>query len=83
MVSDGLTAQLSLLAKGQGAAGFGVADVAPFGRELATLRRHRDTGWCGPLRFTYDEPDVATDTTTSFSWARYGLNGLGWQTIGP
>jgi epoxyqueuosine reductase len=36
---------------------------------LATLRTHRATGLSGPLHFTYDEPEVATDVTRTWPWA--------------
>ncbi len=65
-----LTEQLSELAAGHGAAGFGVTGVAEFDRERITLRSHRENGLSGPLRFTYDDPDVATDVTRSVPWAR-------------
>lgn len=34
------------------------------------LRAHRESGLSGPLRFTYGNPETATDVTASFAWAR-------------
>ena len=66
----GLADELSTLAYGNGAAGFGVTGAEVFARDRAALRATRDTGRSGPLGFTYDDPDLATDVSQSFSWAR-------------
>jgi epoxyqueuosine reductase len=71
MVSGDLTTELSALATRHGAVGFGVAGVAPFERERSTLVSHRRSGFSGPLRFTFADPDRATDVTQSFPWARH------------
>jgi len=71
MMSGALTAELSAIATQHGAVGFGVAGVAPFERERSTLLSHRRSGFSGPLRFTYGDPDLATDVTRSFPWARH------------
>jgi len=71
MMSGALTAELSAIATQHGAVGFGVAGVAPFERERSTLFSNRRSGLSGPLRFTYDDPDRATDVTQSFPWARH------------
>jgi epoxyqueuosine reductase len=34
------------------------------------LRDHKTSGLSGSLRFTYDEPEIATDVRRSFPWAR-------------
>jgi epoxyqueuosine reductase len=65
-----LAEELSELAYRKGAAGFGVTGVQVFSRERAALRSSRESGRSGPLRFTYDEPEVATDISLSFPWAR-------------
>jgi epoxyqueuosine reductase len=69
-MSDGLTDQLSSLASRNGAAGFGVTGVEVFSRERAALRTAIESGNSGPLRFTYDDPELATDLAASFPWAR-------------
>ncbi|MFV1961519.1 MAG: epoxyqueuosine reductase [Acidimicrobiia bacterium] len=64
------TERLRDLAIGLDAAGFGVTTSESFSEALVTLREHRASGMSGPLHFTYDEPLVATNVETSFSWAR-------------
>ncbi|MGH8948499.1 MAG: epoxyqueuosine reductase, partial [Acidimicrobiia bacterium] len=66
----GLAEELSALAYRNGAAGFGVTETHVFARERVAIRAARETGRSGPLRFTYDDPDLATDVSRSFSWAR-------------
>ena len=70
VMNAGLAEELSKLAYRNGAAGFGVTGVEVFTRERAALRASRDTGRSGPLRFTYDDPDLATDISRSFPWAK-------------
>ena len=69
-MNAGLAEELSTLAHRNGAAGFGVTGPEVFTRERAALRASRDTGRSGPLRFTYDDPDLATDISRSFAWAK-------------
>jgi epoxyqueuosine reductase len=69
-MSDGLTEELSAIAIRHGAVGFGVGGVEPFGRERQAIRDRRESGMSGPLHFTYGDPDLATDVTGSFPWAR-------------
>jgi len=64
------TTQLRDLAASHGASAFGVAVAEPFTGALATLRQHKTSGLSGSLRFTYDDPDVATDIRRSFPWAQ-------------
>lgn len=79
------TTSLRLLATDLGAVAFGVTDTAPFDAALATLRRHRANGMSGPLHFTYDDPETATDITVSVPWARslvvfaHGYLGESWE----
>jgi epoxyqueuosine reductase len=63
-------AQLRELAARHGASSFGVTSAEPFTEALNTLRNHKTSGLSGSLRFTYDEPEVATDIRRSFPWAR-------------
>lgn len=64
------TTQLRDLAATHGASAFGVTVAEPFTDALATLREHKTSGLSGSLRFTYDDPDVATDIRRSFPWAQ-------------
>jgi epoxyqueuosine reductase len=73
-----LTADLGDLASRHGAAAFGVADVAPFGRELGVLRSQRASGRSARLGFTYEDPVLSTDVTRSFPWAAR-LVVVGWN----
>ncbi|MGH8951667.1 MAG: epoxyqueuosine reductase [Acidimicrobiia bacterium] len=69
-MDHGLTAELASLATEHGAAGFGVTGVEPFAREREALHTRIESGLAGPLRFTYDDPDLSTDVIGSFPWAR-------------
>ena len=64
------TGQLRELALASGAAGFGVTSSNPFAEARETLDAHKASGLSGPLRFTYGEPETATDVTLSYPWAR-------------
>lgn len=64
------TTQLRDLATHHGASAFGVTTPRPFTESLAALRDHKASGMSGSLRFTYDEPEIATDVRQSFPWAR-------------
>ena len=66
----GLADELSALAYRHGAAGFGVTGARVFAKERVGLRTSRESGRSGPLRFTYDDPDRATDVSLSFPWAK-------------
>ncbi len=66
----GLADELSALALRSGAAGFGVTEAGVFAKERVGLRKSRESGRSGPLRFTYDDPDLATDVSLSFPWAQ-------------
>jgi epoxyqueuosine reductase len=63
------TADLQRVAAQLGAVAFGVTTAAPFRESRDRLRRHRSNGMSGPLHFTYDDPDLATDISLSFPWA--------------
>lgn len=64
------TTDLERIATDLGAVSFGVTSAAPFEESRTVLHEHKDTGMSGPLHFTYDEPETATDVTRSFPWAR-------------
>lgn len=64
------TPDLESVATGLGAVAFGVTSASPFHEARQTLLEHRASGMSGPLHFTYDDPDVATDVTESLPWAR-------------
>ena len=57
------------LARVSGADVVAVCDAEPFHGARATLVEHKKTGMSGPLRFTFDHPDEATDIRTTFPWA--------------
>lgn len=61
---------LERIATGLGAVAFGVTSAAPLQESLETLREHLSTGMSGPLHFTYDDPELATDVSRTFPWAR-------------
>jgi epoxyqueuosine reductase len=64
------TSDLETIALESGAVAFGVTAASPLPEALSVLRAHRDNGMAGPLHFTYDDPDTASDVTRSFPWAR-------------
>ncbi|HUG09282.1 MAG TPA: 4Fe-4S double cluster binding domain-containing protein [Acidimicrobiia bacterium] len=64
------TARLERIATDLGAVSFGVTDASPFRASRSTLQEHRGNGMSGPLHFTYTEPEIATDVTRTFPWAR-------------
>jgi len=64
------TNDLERVAADLGAVAFGVSGAAPFDEARQVLMDHRDSSLSGPLHFTYDDPDTATDVTVSFPWAR-------------
>ncbi len=68
-MSSGLAEQLQSIGAQNGAAAVGVAKVAPFDRELATLNSHKKNGMAGPLHFTYSDPALATNVKATFPWA--------------
>ena len=67
---DQLTAQLLALAAESGASAAGVTTAEAFRDELSALHAAKTSARSGPLRFTYDEPDIATDIMRSFPWAK-------------
>ena len=52
-----------------GADAVGVTTTAPFPEVRADLRARRADGLSGPLRFTYDDPDAASDPAATVPWA--------------
>jgi len=64
------TADLETIALENGAVALGVTAASPLPEALSVLRGHRENGMAGPLHFTYDDPETATDVTKSFPWAR-------------
>lgn len=65
-----ITDDLREIATASGAVAFGITTAAPLPEALTVLRRHRAEGLSGPLHFTYDDPETATDVTRTFPWAR-------------
>lgn len=64
------THDLEKVASALGADAFGVTSATSFDQPRARLRAHRENGMSGPLHFTFDDPETATDVTWSFPWAR-------------
>jgi epoxyqueuosine reductase len=64
------TSHLKRVATELGAVAFGVTSARPFEESLTVLRDHRGREMSGPLHFTYDQPETATDVSRSFPWAR-------------
>lgn len=64
------TDQLRSIAVTAGATGFGVTPADPFPEARAGLIASKTQGLSGPLHFTYDSPETATDVRVSFPWAR-------------
>jgi epoxyqueuosine reductase len=64
-----LAARLHAVARDAGATVTGICGVAPFTDVAASLRQRVADGMHGGLRFTFAEPDLATDVRRSFPWA--------------
>lgn len=64
------TAELERVATELGAVALGVTSAEPFPEARTTLIQHKESGLAGPLHFTYDDPEAATDVGASFPWAR-------------
>jgi epoxyqueuosine reductase len=65
-----LTEEIVTLARDSGAHAVAVTHAGPFPQARATLVTHKESGMSGPLRFTFDHPDEATNVRASFPWAR-------------
>ncbi len=65
-----LWAQLRRAATEAGLAGLGVTDTAPFPDVRATIHERRELGYAGRLKFTYRDPETATDIRRTYPWAR-------------
>ena len=65
-----LTAVLDARARSAGVLGFGIASAAPFAAVRTELERRTASGERGELGFTYLRPEVATDVSATFPWAR-------------
>lgn len=63
------TEQLIDAAREAGACAAGVTSADPFLAGRAVIERSNDLGHSGPLGFTYDDPESATDVRRSFPWA--------------
>ena len=62
--------QLKLKSQETGCAGFGVTSAAPFADVADTIDLRRTAGHAGKLRFTYKQPEIASDVRRSFPWAQ-------------
>ena len=65
-----LTERLRRIAFASGCAGFGICSAERFGDVTDTLRARADRGLSARLGFTYTDPTVAGDVSTSYPWAR-------------
>jgi epoxyqueuosine reductase len=65
-----LTADLIERGLSHGAAAVGACPVTPFSEGLDGLRYNLQSGRSAKLRFTYGDPETASDLTRSFPWAR-------------
>lgn len=70
MIASPSLHDLSEIALAAGAIGFGVTTADPFPEVRAELERRSASGERGALDFTYRDPEVATDISQSFPWAR-------------
>ena len=69
-MESGLTSSLLAVARDNGAAIAGVAGTDAFEAERRALSEAVRTGRSGPLHFTHDDPDTATDIRLSLPWAQ-------------
>jgi len=67
---DEMTAKILALATEYGASAVGVTTADVFEAELQALKVNKSSGHSGPLRFTYDDPDTATDIRRTLPWAK-------------
>lgn len=61
---------LRRVAERMGCAGLGVTSAEPFEDVADTIVARRNAGLGGKLRFTYKDPETATDVRLSFPWAQ-------------
>ncbi|MEE8490481.1 MAG: tRNA epoxyqueuosine(34) reductase QueG [Acidimicrobiia bacterium] len=66
---DQLWETLQLVAAEHGLVGLGVGNAEPFLEVGDEMRRRKDEGLSGRLKFTYTDPGVATDVRASYPWA--------------
>ena len=64
-----LLGRLHTIATEAGAAGFGVCAADPFDGVRADIEERRDARLHGKLKFTFANPELATDVRQSFPWA--------------
>jgi epoxyqueuosine reductase len=64
------TSTIATVARRAGADSVGFASAGAFleARDVLTMRKGR--GMAGPLHFTYDDPETASDVRRTFPWAR-------------
>lgn len=69
MNAEALSHALRQTGQLHGLVGFGVCTVEPFVKVRSEMARRMDTGLAGRPRFTYSDPEVATEVGRSFPWA--------------
>lgn len=69
MNAEALRDALRQTGQRHGLVGFGVCTVEPFTEVRSEMTRRMDTGLAGRPRFTYSDPEVATEVGRSFPWA--------------
>lgn len=67
---ENLRRRLDDLAEAHDLAALGIADAAPFDDARAALEHRVANGLNGGLRFTFAEPETATDIRQTFAWAQ-------------
>ncbi len=73
--ADGLLARLHVLGEKHGLTGLGVCPVEPFSAVREEMERRLASGESGRRRFTYTDPEIATDIRRTYPWAERLLVG--------
>lgn len=72
LATDGLDLRrdLQVIAQNEGIDRFGVAGAEPFPEVRVQIERRKQDGLAAGLQFTLEQPQISTDVTASFPWAR-------------
>jgi epoxyqueuosine reductase len=63
------TAAIAAVARAAGADAVGFTSADPFIEARTTLSSRKEMGLAGPLHFTYDDPDTASQIRSTYPWA--------------